>query len=111
MDSEGWEKKLYRRVLQDEKVRQVGVIPIMKMWKSILRHGEALQGVGDRIRQRGNAKVFDGSGNVCCDQSCGACHDFETVRDEGWVLVQFCINIGVVLFILIKLVRDWLETL
>ena len=79
--------------------------------KSIPCHGDALQGVCDRIRQRGDAKVFDGSSNVCCDQRRGACHDLETVHLEGWVLVQFCVNIGVVLFILTKIVKYWLETL
>jgi hypothetical protein len=91
-------------------MHKVGVIPIVKDVDKLC-HGKALQGVCDRIRQCGNAKVFDGSSNVCRDQRCGACHDLETVCDEGRVLVQFCIEIGVVLFILIKIVGDWLETL
>jgi hypothetical protein len=83
------------------------VIPIVKDVDKLC-HGEALRGVCDRIRQRGNAKVFDCSGNVCGDQCCGACNDLETVRNEGRVLVQFCVEIEVVPFILIKIVRDWL---
>jgi hypothetical protein len=109
---EGSEKKLYCRVvLQCAKACRVGVIPIVKMWKNILCHGEALQGVCNRIRQRGNAKVFDCSGNICGDQRRGACNDLETVRDKGRVLVQFCVKIGVVPFTLTRNVRDWLETL
>ena len=98
-------------VLQCAKMRQVGVTLIMKMQKNILCHGEALQGVCDRIRQCRNAKVFDCSNNICGDQRRGARNDLETVRNEGWVFVQFCINIESVRFILIKIVRDWLETL
>ena len=96
---------------EQRRVRLAQVILIMKMWKNILCHSEALQGVGDRIRQSGNAKVSDGSGNVRGDQGRGACHDLETVRDKGRILVEFCVEIGVVLFILIKIVRDGLETL